>query len=243
MCSHFFINSYMLRKNSLWLCWNAWFGSRRELLVYVVSSCLTKPSPTSDLSLLGVGRLEGGGPEEEEQRGSTHLGLCHPRSGVLLPGVRRQRGFDRNKVSGRWFSIHITLTLGHYFDWSHYFQFHTKLFPTKLFPTAFFADSLSSNLQMLTGLKAQSFILFIHIYSFGYIIQSYNFKFYPYTDSVQDILLKFQIHYIHQLLDYIQMANYYSIRLNHQPVSADSIPLLDLWDHSHRICFWRQWSW
>lgn len=43
--------------------------------MYVASSCLTKPSPTSDLSLLGAGRMEGGGPEEEEQIGSSPLGL------------------------------------------------------------------------------------------------------------------------------------------------------------------------
>ena len=54
--------------------------------MYVISFYLTKPSPASDLSLLGVGRLEGVGPEEEEQIGSSHLGLCHPRSGVFLPG-------------------------------------------------------------------------------------------------------------------------------------------------------------
>lgn len=44
--------------------------------MYVVSSYLTKPSPMSDLSLLGGGRLEGSGLEEEEQIGSAHLGLC-----------------------------------------------------------------------------------------------------------------------------------------------------------------------
>lgn len=44
--------------------------------MYVVSSYLTKPSPMSDLSLLGGGRLEGSRLEEEEQIGSAHLGLC-----------------------------------------------------------------------------------------------------------------------------------------------------------------------
>lgn len=44
--------------------------------MYVVSSYLMKPSPMSDLSLLGGGRLEGSELEEEEQIGSAYLGLC-----------------------------------------------------------------------------------------------------------------------------------------------------------------------